>query len=80
MKPDSQPNTLPVPVQTQQQSAKQQGDWCNKLNALKQEAQKQLQPHAQRADRLIKEKPYHAVGIAALFGLLMGTLFKKRRK
>ncbi|WP_304334533.1 YqjD family protein [Conchiformibius steedae] len=80
MKPDSQPNTLPIPVQTQQQSSEQSSDWRDKLNAFKQEAQKQLQPHAQRADRFIKEKPYHAVGMAALFGLLMGALFKKRRK
>ncbi|SSY80885.1 DUF883 family protein [Alysiella crassa] len=57
----------------------------NKLNlaqerfqSLEDRAVEQVKHHAKRADEYVNEKPYYAMGFAALAGLVVGVLLNRR--
>ncbi|MDO4656237.1 YqjD family protein [Kingella sp. (in: b-proteobacteria)] len=49
-----------------------------KLQHLETRAVEQVKHHAQRADEYINEKPYYAMGFAALAGLVVGVLLNRK--
>lgn len=49
-----------------------------KLQNLETRAVEQVKHHAQRADEYINEKPYYAMGFAALAGLVVGVLLNRK--
>jgi ElaB/YqjD/DUF883 family membrane-anchored ribosome-binding protein len=50
-----------------------------RATGLYENAQQKVVGGARYADRAIREKPYHAVGIAFGVGLLLGVLWKKKQ-
>ena len=50
----------------------------NKLQKLETHAVEQVQQQAQRVDEYINEKPYYAMGFAALAGLVVGVLLNRK--
>ena len=48
-----------------------------KLQNFEGRAVEQVKHHAQRADEYINEKPYYAMGFAALAGLVVGVLLNR---
>lgn len=53
-------------------------DAQNKLSYLEERAVEQVKHHAKRADEYVNEKPYYAMGFAALAGLVVGVLLNRR--
>lgn len=49
-----------------------------KLQNFESRAVEQVKHHAQRADEYINEKPYYAMGFAALAGLVVGVLLNRK--
>ena len=49
-----------------------------RLHSLETRSLEQVKHHAQRADAYISEKPYYAMGFAALAGLVVGVLLNRR--
>lgn len=50
----------------------------NKLLDLEERAVEQVKYHAKRADDYVNDKPYYAMGFAALAGLVLGALLNRR--
>ena len=50
----------------------------SKLQKLETRAVEQVKHQAQRADEYINEKPYYAMGFAALAGLVVGVLLNRK--
>lgn len=50
----------------------------NKLFDLEERAVEQVKHHARQADEYINDKPYYAMGFAALAGLVLGALLNRR--
>ncbi|MDO4433121.1 MAG: DUF883 domain-containing protein [Alysiella sp.] len=53
-------------------------DVQNKLQDFEERAVEQVKIHAKRADDYVNEKPYYAMGFAALAGLVVGVLLNRR--
>ncbi len=49
-----------------------------RLHSLEESAVEQVRHQAKRADEYINEKPYYAMGFAALAGLVVGVLLNRR--
>lgn len=49
-----------------------------KLNSLEERASEQVRQQVKAADEYINEKPYYAMGFAALAGLVVGVLLNRR--
>ncbi|WP_289004953.1 DUF883 family protein [uncultured Kingella sp.] len=50
----------------------------SKLQKLETHAVEQVKQQAQRVDEYINEKPYYAMGFAALAGLVVGVLLNRK--
>lgn len=50
-----------------------------RLRQFEEQAEEQVRHHAKQADKVIREKPYYAIGFAALAGLVVGILLNNRR-
>lgn len=49
----------------------------DKLKSFEDRAVEQVQQHVKEADKYINEKPYYAMGFAALAGLVVGVLLNR---
>ena len=49
-----------------------------KLRRFEEEAGKRIKRRAKEADKAVHEKPYYAMGFAALAGLVVGVLLNRR--
>lgn len=49
----------------------------DKLQGLEERAMEQVRHHAKAADDYVNEKPYYAMGFAALAGLVVGVLLNR---
>lgn len=49
-----------------------------RLHDLEERAVEQVKTHVKRADEYVNEKPYYAMGFAALAGLVVGVLLNRR--
>ncbi|QMT30370.1 DUF883 family protein [Alysiella filiformis] len=49
-----------------------------RFQSLEERAVEQVKHHAKRADDYVNEKPYYAMGFAALAGLVVGVLLNRR--
>ena len=49
----------------------------DKLQGLEERAMEQVRHHAKVADDYVNEKPYYAMGFAALAGLVVGVLLNR---
>ena len=50
----------------------------NKLHDFEHTASEQIRHRVKQADELVQEKPYYAMGFAALAGLVVGVLLNRR--
>lgn len=57
---------------------KQLGLAQNKLQDLEESAVERVKHHAKQTDDFINDKPYYAMGFAALAGLVVGVLLNRR--
>lgn len=49
-----------------------------RFQSLEDRTVEQVKHHAKRADEYVNEKPYYAMGFAALAGLVVGVLLNRR--
>lgn len=49
-----------------------------RFHSLEERTVEQVKHHAKRADEYVNEKPYYAMGYAALAGLIVGVLLNRR--
>ncbi|WP_274584345.1 DUF883 family protein [Neisseria leonii] len=50
----------------------------DKLQDFESEAARRVKKHAAQADAYVQDKPYYAMGFAALAGLVVGVLLNRR--
>lgn len=50
----------------------------SKLHSFEERTVEQVRHHAKAADEYVNEKPYYAMGIAGLAGLVIGILLNRR--